>query len=334
MSEPLTWREQLSTVISSTSVREQIASAMHISSITLNRWASGESMPRAQNLRQLEQAVPVQYRSALHKLLEKEFPTLFSASSEMLDISYAFIIQVLETSAKTSDALRFWTITHLVLQQALRQLDAERMGIAMTVVRCMPPSSEGKIRSLRESAGQGTPPWEPDLETKGMFLGAESLAGYVVTTCHEEAVQNLATDTTLLPAYQTEYEVSAVAVPILHANRIAGCLLISSTQPNYFLVLERRALIQAYTYLITLAFEPNEFYPSESVELSIMPLLDTQKRYFASFRQRVHDTMREATAGTQHPVTGVKAEQRVWQQLEEELSGLFLQSALKDNDGI
>ena len=107
MSEPSTWRELLSTIISSNSAREQIASAMHISAITLNRWASGELMPRSQNLRQLEQAVPVQYRSMLHKLLEKEFPTLFSASSDTLEIPYAFIMQVLETNAKTPAALRF-----------------------------------------------------------------------------------------------------------------------------------------------------------------------------------------------------------------------------------
>ena len=332
MHESSTWRELLSGIISSNAVREQVANAMHVSPITLNRWAAGESMPRAQNLRQLEQAVPVQYRSTLHRLLEKEFPTIFSSSSDTLDIPFTFIMQVLEANAKTPAALRFWTITHLVLQHALRQLDTERMGMAMTIVRCMPPSSEGKIRSLRESVGQGTPPWETDLETKGMFLGAESLAGYVVTTCHEEAVQNLSTDTTLLPAYQTEYEVSAMAVPILYANRIAGCLLLSSTQPNYFLAPERRTLIQGYTYLITLAFELDDFYPPECVELSVMPPLHVQQKYFTTFRQRVHNTMREA-ATLEHPLTGIQAEQKVWQQLEEELSSLFLQSHLKDTGG-
>ena len=115
-----------------------------------------------------------------------------------------------------------------------------------------------------------------------------------------------------------------MAIPILHANRIAGCLLVSSTQPNYFLAPERRALIQAYTYLMTLAFEPDEFYPPECVELSIMPPLPVQQKYFALFRQRVHDTMRE-TVGTQHPLTGIQAEQKVWRRLEEELSSLFLQ---------
>ncbi len=327
MSEPSTWRELLSIIISSSSVREQIAGTMHISTITLTRWSSGESMPRPQNLRQLQQAIPAQYRALLHSLLEKEFPTLFSGTSEptSTEISNAFIISVLEANARTPDTLRFWTITRLVLQQALQQLDMQKTGMAMTVVRCMPPSSDGKIRSLRESVGLGTPPWEADLEAKGMFLGAESLAGYVVTMCHEEAVQNLATDTMLLPAYQTEYEVSAMAVPILYANRIAGCLLISSTQPSYFLPPERRAMIQGYTHLISLAFDHEEFYPPERVELSIMPPLHTQQKYFMTFRQRVHNLMRESP-GT----TGVHAEQRVWQQLEEELSSLFLQSPPKE----
>jgi len=335
MPEPSTWRELLSTIISSSSVREQIASAMHISTITLTRWGSGESMPRPQNLRQLQQAVPVQHRALLHSLLEKEFPALFSGSFEPapVEIPNAFVMQVLETNAKTPDALRFWTITRLVLQHALNQLDMGKTGMAMTVVRCMPPSHEGKIRSLRESVGQGTPPWEADLEAKGMFLGAESLAGYVVTMCHEEAVQNLATDTMLLPAYQTEYEVSAMAVPILYANRIAGCMLLSSTQPNYFLSPERRALIQGYTYLISLAFESEEFYPPEYIELSVMPPLNVQQTYFVTFRQRVHNVMRESS-GTAHPLTGVQAEQKVWQQLEAELSSLFLQSPPKENQDI
>ena len=60
MHESSTWRELLSGIISSNAVREQVANAMHVSPITLNRWAAGESMPRAQNLRQLEQAVRVQ----------------------------------------------------------------------------------------------------------------------------------------------------------------------------------------------------------------------------------------------------------------------------------
>ena len=48
---------------------------------------------------------------------------------------------------------------------------------------------DAKIRSLRESLGQGTPPWQADLEQQATFLGAESLAGYVVPSppvCYAE----------------------------------------------------------------------------------------------------------------------------------------------------
>lgn len=54
----------------------------------------------------------------------------------------------------------------------------------------MPVSSEGKVRSLRESMGVGTPPWPGDLEHQAMFLGAESLAGYVVTNCRQHAASS------------------------------------------------------------------------------------------------------------------------------------------------
>ena len=187
--------------------------------------------------------------------------------------------------------------------------------MAMTVVRCMPPSSEGKIRSSRESVGLGTPPWEIDLETKGTVLGAESL-WVRFHTCHDK----------YKPCHR--YHALARLSDRVRSERNGDtyfackphCWMFTGIQytTQLFLAPERRALIQAYTYLMTLAFEPDEFYPPECVELSIMPPLPVQQKYFALFRQRVHDTMRE-TVGTQHPLTGIQAEQKVWQQLEEEL---------------
>jgi hypothetical protein len=164
----------------------------------------------------------------------------------------------------------------------------------------------------------GTPPWGGDLEQRALFLGAESLAGHVVTLCRPEAIDDLRTDTTFVPAYQTEYEVSATAHPIMYANRIAGCLLLSSTQPRYFLSLSRFLLIHGYTNLLALAFEPEEFYRPELIELYMMPPLEVQKSYFARFRQRVLVLLKESSS-SEHPLTSVQAEQVVWQQLEEEL---------------
>jgi hypothetical protein len=321
MPEPPPWGELLSTIISNSAERDRIANEIGVHHITLNRWITGESKPRPQNLRQLLHALPRQQRDQLIALMEDDLPGLPVLSAQVMDdslfeIAYTFIMEVLDTRATMADMLRFWAINRLVLQQALRQLDPERVGMAITVVRCMPPGSDGKIHSLRENIGRGTPPWEGDLDHKAMFLGAESLAGYVVASCRPEAIGDLTKDRTLLPAYQTEHEVSATAHPIMFAGRVAGCLLLSSTQPNYFLSQSRFALINGFANLIALAFEPEEFYQPELIELGVMPPLEVQRSYFASFRQRVNRLLRESTTAA-HPLTNTQAEQLVWQELEE-----------------
>lgn len=324
MLESSSWRELLSQIISNPTERERLANEIGVRSITMTRWANGESTPRQQNVRQLVYALPQQYRTPFLELWEGEQPALTASAqdSSPSELAYDFTMQVLDARATTSDGLRFWTISHLVLQHALRQLDPERIGMAITVVRCMPPSREGKICSLREDMGLGTPPWEGDLQQKAIFLGIESLAGHVVTSGHMEVIQNLK-EATLLPAYQMEHEVSAIASPILYANRIAGCLLFSSTQCNYFLSQARQALISGYTRLIALAFEPGEFYPSSLIELRLMPLIEIQRELFAGFQQRVYTIVRESY-NMQRSLSYQEAEQVAWQQIEEELISISL----------
>jgi hypothetical protein len=316
MTEPASWRELLNTIISNLGERERIANEIGVRPVTLTRWVSGASVPRPENLRQLVSALPQQYHAQFLALLEQDSLTVSPAAPvSQQEIAYTFIMEVFETRSNVSDMLRFWSISHLVLQQALRQLDPERVGIAITVVRCMPPRSDGKIHSLRESVGLGTPPWGGDLEPKALFLGAESLAGYVVTICRPEAIQDLRVEGTLLPAYQTEHEVSATAHPILLAGRVAGCLLLSSTQPNYFLSEARRSLIRGFANLVALAFAPEEFYAPECIELGVIPPIEVQQTYFTGLRDRVLTIMRESTS-MQRPLVYSEAEQVAWQQIE------------------
>jgi GAF domain-containing protein len=155
-----------------------------------------------------------------------------------------------------------------------------------------------------------------------MLLGAESLAGYVVSRCRAQAIDDLREPHMLLPAYQTEYEVSAAAHPIMYANRVAGCLLVSSTQPKYFDSPNRLALIADYAQLIALAFTPQQFYPVEWVELQMMPPLAVQRQLFATLQHRTQRILQEAFA-TSHSLSREEAEQLAWQQLEEELLHLF-----------
>ncbi len=320
MSDPPSWRDLLKDIISDLAARDRLASTVGVHSMTLTRWVTSESNPRPQNLRQLLSALPYEQRTRMAGLLEEEYLDLSESSmSNSLDqIESSFVVQVLELRASTSDVVLFWALCHQVLQHALRRLDPERIGMAIRVVLCMPPTSDGKIHSLRESVGQGTPPWQTDLEQEAIFLGAESLAGYVVASCRPEAVQNLARETYRLPAHRAEYEMSATALPLLYANRVAGCVLVSSTQPNYFISSARLSLIADYTRLIALALKPEQFYPPECIELRVIPSFEVQEELLASFRNRVIALMQEASNQRQ-PLARTQAEQLVWQQLEAEL---------------
>ena len=320
--QPATWRSLLKSIISDPHERQRLADELGIKPITLIRWASGESDPRQQNLRHLLTALP-QHRDEMFELIREEsgFEEFTNAGFDesAISIPAAFYNRVFTARAATVESMRFWSISNLILQQAISQLDPDRLGMAINVVRCMIPSTvDHKVHSLRESVGLGTHPWSGDLEQKAMFLGAESLCGYVTTLCRPASNQNIDEQQNLIPAHKVEYEKSASVHPILFAGRIAGCLLVSSTQYNYFLPQSRLALIENYANLLALAFEPEEFYEPQDIELFVMPNQEEQKNYFANFRQRVANTMIEG-ARNKRPVNNVQAEQMVWQQLEEEL---------------
>ena len=316
------WREFLGSIISNASERDRIASEIGVHSITLSRWVSGKSSPRPHNMRQLLRAMPKQQRQQFQSLLEKVSSDVsdFDIDTSEQEISYKFIMEVLDARASIPDLLRFWSITRLVLQQALRQLDPERVGLAITVVRCMPPR-DGKIRSLREGVGLGTPPWGGDLEEKALLLGAESLAGHVTVSCRLEHIGDLKANKTFLPAYQVEHEVSAVACPIMYACRVAGCLLLSSTQQDYFAPEARLSLVRGYTNLVSLAFNPEEFYDPEKIALHIMPPPFRQQDFFDGFRQRVLKRMQKSAVLEQR-LASTEAEHQEWLQIEESLLNL------------
>lgn len=319
------WRELLSSIISNPVERDRIATEIGVHAITLARWANGESTPRPHNLRQLLRALPKQQRNQMQPLLVDISGDVSQLEIDTSDqeIPYKFIMEVLEARASIPDLLRFWSITRLVLQQALKQLDPERVGMAITVVRCMPPR-DGKIRSLRESVGLGSPPWGGDLEEKALLLGAESLAGHVTVSCRMEQIGDLKANKTFLPAYQVEHEVSAVACPIMHACRVAGCLLLSSTQLDYFVPEARLSLVRGYAYLASLAFTPDEFYNPDQIALHIMPPPVRQQPYFDGFRQRVLQRMQSSSSGSQL-LASTEAEQIEWQYIEEQLLSLPLE---------
>ncbi len=328
----VSWRELLRTIVSVPAERNRIAAAAGVRSITLMRWINETAQPRPDNMRRLIQALPSQYRQQFQELIEQEEgqAPILSANeiTEQHEIPFTLVDEILRTRSTTTDTLRFWAVSRMILQHALRHLDPEPLGMAITVVRCMPPAKDGKIHSLRESIVYGTPPWTSEFEQQLMFLGAESLAGYVVATSRPAAIQDLRDNTNYIPSQQGEHEVSAAAAPLLFAGRIAGCLLFSSTQAEYFDE-SRFPHIQAYTHLMTLALDPEHFYPPALIDLRMMPSLHIQQTHLADYQKRVQQLLRNSLQ-TGQPLSFLEAEQIAWQHLEELLLSLPHQSTEKD----
>ncbi len=316
------WRDLLNSIVNSPREKQRVAEELGVQTITLNRWISGESIPRTHNLRQLLNALPL-YRDQLADLIKQEpsFEDFTSSPQEdhLGDISPDFYTKVFATRSSSTPNLRFWSMSNLILQQALLQIDPDRLGISIWIVLCMPPSGPNrKVRSLRETIGLGNPPWKGNLEQKAMFLGAESLAGNVISLCRPSIIENLDDEHSQLPISRVEYEKSAAVYPILYAGRIAGVFLVSSVQYNFFFTLARSHLIQRYADLVALSLDPEDFYASEDIALWVMPSHREQRPFFANFRQRVANIMIDASLNN-HYVNNIEADRIVWQQLEDEL---------------
>ncbi len=322
MQKPQTWRSLLEMIISEPKEKQRIIEELNITAITLSRWVNGDSDPRPQNLRTLINALP-QYREQFLELLKEE-KGIEDIRNPLPDdspkeIPSQFYEQVFVARASTTENLRFWSMSQLILQQAITQLDPARQGIAAWVVSCMPPSTAAqKVRSLREVTGMGTPPWPANLEQSAVFLGAESLAGNVVTSCRHSIVQNLDTEYPSLPYTRGEHEKSAAVYPILYAGHIAGVLLVSSAEYNHFLSQQRTNLVQQYADLIALAFEPEDFYAPEDIVLGVMPPPKIQQKYYGQYRRMLIEQMGTISTSQQR-VNSIQADLRTWQPLEEVL---------------
>ena len=314
MSEPQTWRELLAEIIKTPQERQRIAAVLGIHPLTLMRWIRNESAPRGSRMQQLLEVLP-----QLQPLVAEEFDGLSFLPTEAPSsaIPITFYNHVLGLYATVPAHQHFWSICTAVLQEAAQYLASSDVGLDISVVRCLAPYQGNTIRCLREHVGRGTSPGEEQVELRQRLFGAESLAGYVVESCHPGVIATLS-EKQRLPHQLPEQARSGAASPILHAGRVAGCLLVASTKPDYFRSPELLDLIQNYATLLALAFDPEDFYEPQSIELGLMPSLQVQDSYFATFQQRVTSVLKKAAAD-QHALNYLQAEQCVWWQIAEEL---------------
>ena len=317
--ESVDWHTVLQKIIQPPRERQRLADALGVNVITLIRWARAGSRPQPTSLVLLVKAVQPHQRAELLNALLMAYPDLQDRLMEETAefVPSTFFRRVLKERASINEILRPWQISNMILDEALRLLDPNRLGMAVTPALCMPPIN-GEIRSLHEQGGRGIPPWGADLENKSIFLGLNSLAGHVVQRGKADSVPDVEHER-YIPSFShpEKLEVSSGAAPIWLDGKIAGCLLASSTQLEHFTQMRMDLLINLAN-IYTLALNPGDFYPHSQVRLRYIPQPPIQNEYLKTFRTRVTQLMAEAGRNGSM-LSNADAEKLAWQEIEEKL---------------
>jgi hypothetical protein len=319
-SDSQSWRAILKHITRPMGERQRLVKTLDIVPMTLNRWLNGESLPHKGHILRLLHVVNPSLREELMDALEVDFPEirLLFESEGVEQLSSALFAELLNLRATTPRSLLFHRMSNAVLDKAILLLDPHRLGMAITIARCMPPTPEhyDKVYSLKEWAGRGTPPWKPNLEADFIFLGAESLGGYATQKGYFSNVPDLKAETRR-QTRRTEHEVSAAAFPIMLSGSIAGCITASSTQLDYFSK-EYIELLEVFSYLASLAFENQEFYLFRSISLQMMPSQEAQMPIIGKVWERVMD-IQEETLRRGETISNAEAERQAWSAIEADL---------------
>jgi hypothetical protein len=326
-----TWRELLGSL--SVDEKRKITETLDIQAKTLERWISGYTeLPRLTTLRRLLALLPAEKRTRFIELVQQD--PLFSKyvgdhplPGLKQGIPSTFYSRVLEANALTPDSLRFTTICQLVLLQAVGQLDPRHLGLLAIILKCTPPSVGKRVRTLSQQFSLGTLPWNTVIEQKTYFLGAESIAGQAVMASSPFVIQDRRNDVDsgFLPLHQDEYTMSTLAVPLQRGERIGGCLLVLSTQPNFFSP-SVLTLVQQYGHLLVIALRDDELYVRHTIELQPVPSIQVQQQYLAHFHARVSAVIKQSHLNG-YPKNLLEADQEVRQGIEAELLALMKTNA-------
>lgn len=325
--EPSTWQEFLGKLTAKPQERARLAAAIRVRPITLQRWADGTSKPRIENIRLLIKNLPKDTYPLFMRLLITDFPELLRDELPGERIAQRlpseFYARVLHNLALAPRSIHRQSMQDLILQQALQHLDPDQHGLSVTLVVCVQPRLERKVRSLREAGGMATPPWPRNLVERPLFLGTESLVGYAIAYARSCVVNNR-DEPTFFPVQWDEHTRSTAAFPIFRHARIVGGLIFASAHA-FFFTPPRLSVIEDYSHLAACIFEPEDSFDTSEIELRIMPSYERQRPYFAGYHQRVSRKLVEAETMEQQ-ITLQQARQIVWQDLEDVLLQVVLQS--------
>jgi len=253
----------------------RVAKELEVAEITVYRWVNGSSEPRALHLKRLPEVFP-EHRGNLTYAINQTFPGVLDPPSlgirEVRKDIYRRVFDLITTTSE-SDA-RYWQVTQAIFEYALLHLDSDRRGLSITYANLMPSHKDG-IHSLREAVMRGNYPWPFSLESRA-YLGNTTLAGSAAMLQRLQTWDNLGNEERLQVDID-EHERSAAACPVMYAGRIAGVLIISSTQTGFFVDSVACQAVTEYAQLLSLAFRDEDFYPCSLLNLRPMPEVKWQR---------------------------------------------------------
>jgi hypothetical protein len=285
-----------------------LAATLGVAENTIYRWIKGDSDPRPVHLHNIIQVFPEHFQQ-LSTAIQQTFPgALETAISNIQEIPKDLYRTVIELLSTTSETEVRWKIMQTIFDAAIAQLDSERQGVSVMFAQPMPEREDG-IHSLYEVMTSGTPPWLPTAESH-VYLGSTSLAGMAAMSQHMQSWNILDNDERAQVDVDI-YEQSACAHPVTRGSKIAGVLVISSTQPTFFDDAFARQSVVDYAQLLALAFHDEEFKPFTSLNLMPFPSVRWQRAEInRSYINRI------ITSARQRKMNRHQAELLVQQQME------------------
>src|SRR5258708_27380706 len=136
----------------------------------------------------------------------------------------------------------------------------------------MPPREDGSIHSLYEAEMRGQKPWAFALDSKA-YLGSTTLAGAAVMLQRVQ-VWSKKDEEARIPVGLDGNECSSCAAPVLRSGRLAGVLIVSSTQADFVRNPAVPRAIGDYAHLLAAALLDGDFYPTSLIKLVPMPELN------------------------------------------------------------
>ncbi|WP_220209396.1 hypothetical protein [Reticulibacter mediterranei] len=277
-----TWSEALVRLLKSTKEKERVAQALGCSVRTLNRLIKGDVghvRGGMDKLRELTKLLPQEHQTPMKDLLSQAFPSLFEVEEVVMEIPNALYDLTLRGMALTPAAIRQDSLYSFLAQNMLKQLDQDRVGVAVQVFLCQ-PGEDGFVRGLLLASSYGTGIWRLLQYQPRAFVGEGTLPARVVLSRQAELATS-AEDALL------DQATCIIAYPLLRGEMVAGAMVVSSREVDHFTNTHRLTVVEKYSYLF--AMVTDIYYPPTTIAFCPLPSPSVQLELLRRWGKQAND---------------------------------------------